>query len=142
MPELTIMSLSNVDDLNLDFSDRNPELRRKKFVWEFSLHDSDSEDGDLEDEGEGEGQCHLEDDGEGYFFDQGLDFNYDSFNKKRIVVNGSVESVDTQTNKTVENVKTIPNGECIKTTDKAKSDNVQDVTTMLEKTDLEIVSYL
>lgn len=80
MPEVlsggnTMMSIEhNIDDLNLDFSDRNWETRprNRNFIFEFKLHESDSDTG-----GESEGSVvedvDLDDE---YFFDNKIDFSH------------------------------------------------------------------
>lgn len=64
---------STVDDLNLDFSDRNWEISNqngRRLQFEFKLHDTDSEVSGSEVESEVE-ECDMDDE---YFFDHGLDF--------------------------------------------------------------------
>lgn len=64
---------STVDDLNLDFSDRNWEISNQngqRLQFEFKLHDTDSELSGSEVESEVE-ECDMDDE---YFFDHRLDF--------------------------------------------------------------------
>lgn len=73
MVEVAKMSTfaSTVDDLNLDFSDRNWEIAQqngRRFQFEFKLRDSESEGSEIESEPE---ECDMEDE---YFFDHRLDF--------------------------------------------------------------------
>jgi hypothetical protein len=81
----TMMSFehNNVDDLNLDFSDRRWEPNtRKNFVFEFKLPesetdddlDSDGEDDDVQSDGSVKEDDDLDDE---YFFDNKIDFRTD-----------------------------------------------------------------
>lgn len=64
---------STVDDLNLDFSDRNWEIAPqdgRRLQFEFKLHDTDSECSEVESEVD---ECDMDDE---YFFDHRLDFGH------------------------------------------------------------------
>lgn len=66
---------NNVDDLNLDFSDRNCEAQQNnggKFMYDFLLHDSGSE-ADSESDISTHEEVDLDDE---YFFDNKIDFSH------------------------------------------------------------------
>jgi len=123
MVEVANMSTfaSTVDDLNLDFSDRNWEVAQqngRRFNFEFKLHGNESESSDAESETE---DCDMDDE---YFFDHGLDFGLPKVKKTNgeTLQNGVTELVVNDRNVNDTNSQDIDNtGSIDVITDNAKT---------------------